>query len=79
MQTTELKSLLIDKINKIEDKNLLMEATRLINIEIPSDEEKFVFSEVQTAKIMNALHQIDKGEYLTSDAANEEIEAWLKK
>jgi hypothetical protein len=49
------------------------------NIEIPSDEEKFVFSEVQIAKILNALHQIEMGEYLTSEAANDEIEAWLKK
>jgi hypothetical protein len=48
-------------------------------IEIPSDEEKFVFSEIQIAKILNALRQIEKGEYLTSDAANDEIEAWLKK
>jgi len=79
MQTTELKALLIDKINKIEDKNLLMEATRLISIEIPTDEEDFVFSEVQTVKVLHGLKQIDKGEYLTSDAANEEIEEWLKK
>ena len=79
MQTTELKSILIAKINKIEDSHLLMEASRLINIEIPTEEEKFVFSDVQTAKIMNALSQIENGEYLTSDEANGEIEEWLKK
>ncbi|MBK9257128.1 MAG: hypothetical protein IPM42_16750 [Saprospiraceae bacterium] len=79
MQTTELKSMLIDKINKIEDNRLLMEASRLINIEIPTEEEKFVFSEVETVKIMNALTQIENGEYLTSDEANKEIEEWLKK
>ena len=39
MQTTELKSILIAKINKIEDNHLLMEASRLINIEIPAEEE----------------------------------------
>ena len=59
MQTTELKSKLIDKINKIEDKNLLMEATRLIDIEIPIDEEKFIFSDMQKAKIMNSLKEIE--------------------
>ena len=79
MQTTELKSKLIDKINKIEDKNLLMEATRLIDIEIPIDEEKFIFSDMQKAKIMNSLKEIESGKYLTSDDANNEIEEWLKK
>jgi len=74
MQTSELRSILIAKINKIEDNHLLMEATRLIDIEIPTEEEKFVFSEVQTAKIINAITQIENGEYLTSDVANKEIE-----
>lgn len=79
MQTKELKSMLIEQINKIDDSHLLMEATRLINIEIPMEEEEFVFSDIQIAKIKNALNQIENSEYLTSDEANKEIEEWLNK
>jgi len=79
MHSSELKSILIDKINKIDDNHLLMEATRLINIELPIEEEQFVFSDMQKAKIKNALNQIDKGEYLTAEEANNVIDQWLNK
>lgn len=79
MHSSELKSFLIDKINKIDDNHLLMEATRLINIELPIEEEQFVFSDMQKAKIKNALNQIDKGEYLTAEEANNVIDQWLNK
>ncbi len=62
----------------INDDHLLMEAIRLINIEIQNDEEKFVFSESQTSKIMNAIKEIENGDYLTSNDANIEIEQWLR-
>ncbi|MEY3422148.1 MAG: hypothetical protein RIR48_2451 [Bacteroidota bacterium] len=78
MQTAELKTSLIDRINSINDDHLLMEAIRLINIEIQNDEEKFVFSESQTSKIMNAIKEIENGDYLTSNDANIEIEQWLR-
>lgn len=79
MHSSELKSILIDKINKIDDNHLLVEATRLINIELPIEEEQFVFSDMQKAKIKNALNQIDKGEYLTAEEANNVIDHWLNK
>lgn len=56
-----------------------MEASRLIDISIPDQEERYIFSKEQTDKIMFALEQIEKGEYLSAEEANNEIEQWLKK
>jgi len=78
MQTAELKLMLIDKINKIDDDRLLMEAFRLIDIEIPFEEKVFEFSDSQVTKIKQAIQQIQNGEYLTSEDANMEIDQWLK-
>jgi len=79
MQTTELKAMIIEKIHMIDDHHLLMETTRLINIEIPIEEKEFVFSNSQATKVKNALHQIENGEFLTAEEANKEIDEWLKK
>jgi hypothetical protein len=78
MQTAELKTKLINKIMLIEDDHLLMEAIRLIGMEGSDDEEVFIFSEIQSERINNALQQIENGEYLSAKDANMEIEQWLK-
>ncbi|MBK9737529.1 MAG: hypothetical protein IPO92_22275 [Saprospiraceae bacterium] len=43
MQTSELKSRLIDKIMLIDDDHLLMEATRIIDIGVSDDEQGICF------------------------------------
>jgi hypothetical protein len=79
MQISSLKSTLIGKIIQIEDEHLLMEASRLIDVSLPDQEERYIFSKEQTDKIMFALKQIENGKYLSAEEANNEIEQWLKK
>ena len=79
MQTSELKSRLIDKIMLIDDDHLLMEATRLIDIGVSDDEQIYVFTDKQSEKVVKATLQIKNGEYLSSEDANSEIEEWLGK
>ncbi len=76
MSTIEFKKSLIDKINSIEDKNLLQDIYRLINIEI-DNLEIYQLNEEQLNIINEAQEQIKKGIYLTQKEANKEIEEWL--
>ncbi len=76
MSTIELKKSLIDKINSIDDKNLLQDIYRLINIEIDKP-EIYQLNEEQLNIINEAQEQIKKGIYLTQKEADKETEEWL--
>lgn len=78
MKTTELKKRLIDKIQKSEDNNLLEEAYRLLDLE-SQDIEVYQLNDEQKSAVAEAREQIKKGQVLTQDQANQEIDEWLKK
>jgi hypothetical protein len=78
MTNTELKKQLIDKIEKIENHNLLEEAYRLLDLET-RDEEVFNLSEAQKESINISREQIKNGQFLDHDKANQEIDEWLGK
>ena len=78
MSTTELQKKLIDKISHTEDEKLLEEVFRFLELE--SEEiEIYNLSKKQIEAIKEATEQIHRGEYLTNDQANKEIDEWLKK
>jgi predicted transcriptional regulator len=80
MSTIELKEKLIDKIQHIDDENILAEVNRLLGIESESESNDiFVFSEAEKIKIEEARLQIKNGEFLTHEEANKEIDEWLEK
>ena len=78
MSTIELKQKLISKIEQTEDNNLLEEALRLLDTET-DDLGSIELNEKQIEAIDEAREQIKKGQYLTDEQANKEIDEWLNK
>ena len=78
MSSAELKKRLIDKIQKTDNKNLLEEAFRLLQME-SEDIEVYKLSEEQKNAVNEARQQIKNGQFLTDDEANKDIDEWLGK
>ncbi len=80
MSTVELKERLIDKISHTNNEHILAEVNRLLNIETESEaDDVFIFYETEKMKIEEARLQIRKGDFLTHDESNKEIDKWLEK
>lgn len=78
MSTIELRKLLIEKIELTNDDKLLEEASRLLEVEI-EESEVYILNDKQKEAIEEARKQIIKGEYLTDEESNKEIDEWLSK
>ncbi len=78
MSTTGLKERLIDRIKEIEDEDILAEAYRLLGTDSDLG-EPYKLNSDQKASINEAREQIRKGEYLTNNQANNEIDEWLNR
>jgi len=78
MSSAELKKRLIDKIQETDNKNLLEEAFRLLQME-SEDFEVYKLSEDQKNAVNEARQQIKNGQFLTDDEANKDIDEWLGK
>jgi adenylate kinase family enzyme len=78
MSTVELKKLLIDKIQNIENEKLLQEAFRLLELET-EDIELYKLNNNQNKAIEEARQQIKNGQFLADEQANKEVEEWLSK
>ncbi len=78
MSTIELKKRLIDKIQKIDNENLLGEAYRLLELET-EDIEIYKLNGEQRKAINEARQQIKNGQFLTDEKSNLEIDEWLNK
>jgi hypothetical protein len=76
ISTVELRKRLIDKIQKIDNENLLEEAYRLLEGET-EDIEIYKLSDEQRNVVNEAREQIKNGKFLTDDQANKEIDEWL--
>ncbi|MEP6556569.1 MAG: hypothetical protein ABJB11_23645 [Ferruginibacter sp.] len=78
MSTIELRKLLIEKIQITNDDKLLEEASRLLEVEI-EESEVYILNDKQKEAIDEGRKQIVKGEYLTDEESNKEIDEWLGK
>jgi hypothetical protein len=78
MSSAELKKRLIDKIQKTDNENLLEEAFRLLQLE-SEDIEIYKLSDEQKSAVNEAREQIKRGEFLTDDEADKDIDEWLGK
>jgi len=78
MSTLELRKRLIEKIQKTDNESLLREAYRLLELET-EDIEVYKLSNDQKDAVNEARQQIKKGQFLTSDQADKEIDEWLSK
>lgn len=78
MKTIEIKKKLIEEINLSNNKDLLEELYRFLNLENEM-QETYKLDNEQISAVAEAREQIKKGEYLTNDDANQEIDEWLNK
>ncbi|GCC51793.1 hypothetical protein SanaruYs_20220 [Chryseotalea sanaruensis] len=78
MSTVELRKRLIDKIEKTEDKRILEEMFRLLEIET-EDIEIYTLNEGQIMAVNEAREQIKNGHFFTKEQVDNEIDEWLKK
>jgi DICT domain-containing protein len=76
MTTIEFKKKLIKQINNIEDELLLQEMSRLADI---GDKESdiYYFTKEERDAVEEARKQYARGEYLSNEEANKEIDEWL--
>jgi predicted transcriptional regulator len=78
MSTTELRKLLIEKIQLTDDHKLLEEASRLLEVYI-EESDVYILNDKQKQAIAEGRKQIINGEYLTDEESNKEIDEWLSK
>ena len=77
MNTIEIKRKLINEVNLSDNKDLLEEFYRFLNLENEM-QDTYKLSEEQNFAIAEARNQIKNGDYLTNDQANQEIDKWLE-
>jgi hypothetical protein len=78
MKNTELKSKLLKEITKSEDYQILEEVYKLLKLG-NDDFKTFNLSQEQKEDISFSQKQIKDGDFLTEEAANNDIEKWLEK
>ncbi len=71
-----IRKKLIGKIKNIEDKDLLEELLRLLEME--TDDTEYKTSEEQQTAIKEARKQYKKNEYLSDLEADRDIDQWLE-
>jgi hypothetical protein len=76
MTLSTLKASIIKKINSSDNFELLSEVKRLMDIGSEA-EEVYLLSDEQKTAINEARADYAKGNFLSDDEANEEIEKWL--
>lgn len=69
------KDKLIDKIRQIENPDIFNEIQRLLEIEF--DDKPYQTTEEQKEAIRQARDQIKRGEIITEEQADKEIDEWL--
>ena len=67
---------LLDRIMLIEDKDVLDEIYRLLQVNF--DDSIFQLNEIQKKEIDQARQEIKRGEGIPSERLNKDIDEWLK-
>ena len=78
MSTAELKKKIISEINDIDNEDLLLEVYQLLETEHEAA-ALYPLSEDQLSAIRKSQDQIKKGQFVTEEDANKEIDEWLEK
>lgn len=78
MSTADLKKRIISEINDLDNEDLLLEVYQLLETEHAAA-ALYPLSEEQLSAIKKSQDQIKKGQFLTEEDANKEINEWLEK
>ena len=76
MTTLELRNKVIGKINQINDDEILSEVYKILDNNF-EDTEIYQLSDNHKIAIKTAIDQIQRGNFLTDEQANKEIDEWL--
>jgi len=77
-QTKELKTLLHESIENIDDESLLQTVKHILDHKYQPKEE-VTLSSYQKRRIDQAKKSIDQGDYLTNEQADQMVAQWLNK
>jgi hypothetical protein len=77
MNTSKIKSNLIAAIKNADNPLVLMEMSKLIDIDFP-DDRVIKLNENQKNQLKLAISQIDNGQFLTHEEAKKQADEWLK-
>jgi len=78
MTTIELKNQVINRISQVSDNELLMDVYKLLE-NCSDDSEIYNLTDNHKIAIATAINQINNGDFLNNEQANNEINAWLNK
>lgn len=78
MNTAELRNTVINKIQNLNNDELLRDLIRLID-DAENDSYYLGLTQVHITAIQTAIHQIENGSFLTNEQANREIGEWLNR
>ena len=75
MSTTELKKKLINQIHEINDDDILKEIYQILKS--GKQDKIYKLTDEQISTVQEAQEQIKRGEFLSDDDAEKEIDKWL--
>ena len=75
MNVEELKKLAIEKLNKLDDVNIIEQIKNLIDFESESD--FYELNDEQVIRVKEAKNEYKNSFILNEDEANQDIEKWL--
>ena len=78
MTTLQLRDQVIGKLNQINDDLLLAEVYRLLE-NAEDDTDIYQISQSHNMALQEGITQLNQGNTLTNNQANQEIDQWLKK
>lgn len=76
MNTQQIKADLINAINQSNNPILLMEISKLINIDL-ENKEVIKLKKNQIDELKTAVSQIEKGKFITGEDEKKQSEEWL--
>jgi predicted subunit of tRNA(5-methylaminomethyl-2-thiouridylate) methyltransferase len=77
MNVAEIKSNIINKITSTEDLLMLEQITEILGISLPK-KEIYVLTDEQLIIVNESSEQFRKGDFLTEEEAENDIQKWLK-
>ena len=78
MSTAELKAIIIEEVSKTEDEHLLDDVLKLIRFE-KNISKPYILSDKELLMVREAEQDVESGNYLTEEEAEEDIKKWLGK
>ncbi len=75
MSTAELKKKLINQIHEINDDDILKEIYQILKS--GKQDKIYKLTDEQISTVQEAQEQIKRGEFLSDDDAEQEIDKWL--